>query len=157
MIKRNSAKQKQKEQKRFRTYSLIVVCAALSVTGIFLAGRQHFSWMDYGMKNSKLRKQIEELEGEKRRLMLAREVSLSPMEIKKAAKKVGIIDVQTSQPTMAQLTSITKDKAVPPIKVDASNPMIEKTVAVSPAPTAAAISLKKIEKPVKQSSKTIAE
>ena len=33
------------------------------------------------MKNSRLRKQIDDLESEKRRLLLAREVSLSPAEI----------------------------------------------------------------------------
>lgn len=154
MAKRKTAKQVEKEQKRWRTYSLIFVCGMLMVAGVFFAGRQHFSWMDYGMKNSKLRKQIEELEGEKRRLLLAREISLSPMEIKKAAKKIGINnDSSTDQPTLAQIATTTKDKAVPPVKTESTNPMIEKTAAVSPSVAVTTASLKKVEKPVRSTTK----
>ena len=80
------------EPKRWRTFLMTAVCGLLLVSGFFFAGRQHFSSMDYGMKNSKLRRQVDELEAEKRRLMLAREVSLTPAEIKRAAKKSGILD-----------------------------------------------------------------
>ena len=66
------------EPKRWRTFLLMGVCLTLLVSGFFFAGRQHFSSMDYGMKNAKLRNQIVQLEAEKRRLVLAREVSLSP-------------------------------------------------------------------------------
>jgi hypothetical protein len=59
--------------------------------GFFLAARQHFMSMDYGFKNSKLKKQLEDLEAEKRRLVLAREVSLSPTELRKAASRAASI------------------------------------------------------------------
>ena len=85
--KRTRAKQQRKGFGGWRTSLLAFVCMLILVCGIFLAGRQHFSSMDFGMKNSRLRKQVDELEAEKRRLLLAREVSLSPAEIKKAAKK----------------------------------------------------------------------
>ena len=39
---------------------LTIACAAFLATGFFFAARQHFAAMDLGMKNSKLRKQIEE-------------------------------------------------------------------------------------------------
>ena len=68
---------------------MIVVAGAILVVGFFFAAQQHFSSIDYGIKNSRLRKQIDELEAEKRRLLLAKEVSLSPAEIKKAARKMG--------------------------------------------------------------------
>lgn len=116
---------------RFRTYSLISVCALLLVAGFFFAGRQHFSSMDYGMKNSKLRRQIDQLEAEKRRLLLAREISLSPAELKKAAKKVGITDPVQSA-TVPQLASINKEKAAPPA-VEEEKPLVVKTAAVTPA------------------------
>ena len=80
----------------WRVILIVGVCSALFAAGFFVAGRQHFASMDYGMKNSRLRKQIEELESQKRRLILAREISLSPNEIKKAAKKAGLF--QTPEP-----------------------------------------------------------
>ena len=155
MAKRKNARQVEIEQKRWRTYSLIFVCGMLMVAGVFFAGRQHFSWMDYGMKNSKLRKQIEELEGEKRRLLLAREISLSPVEIKKAAKKIGINnnDSDTAEPVIAQIANVTKDKAVSPVKTESTNPMIEKTAAVSPAVIVTTASLKKVEKSVRSTAR----
>lgn len=117
---------------RARTYLLIAMCMLLFVAGLFFAGRQHFSSMDYGMKNSRLRKQVDELESEKRRLLLAREVSMSPAEIKKAAKRVGLFGDETPENVVAQVTSATKEKAVPPMSAS-SNPLITKTVAVAPA------------------------
>ncbi len=51
------------------------------------------------MKNSRLRKQVDDLETEKRRLLLAREVAQSPNEIKRAALKHN---VSPSSATLAQ-------------------------------------------------------
>jgi hypothetical protein len=72
---------------------LTLVCGVVLAVGFFFAARQHFSSMDYGMKNSKLRKQKDELEGTQRQLLLNKEISLSPSEIKKAAKKIGLTDM----------------------------------------------------------------
>ena len=66
------------------------------VVGFFFAARQHFSSIDFGIKNSRLRKQIEELESSKRRLILAKEIALSPAEIKKAARKIGLREMTAS-------------------------------------------------------------
>lgn len=87
-----------------KMYVLMFVCLVVVVAGFFLAARQHFSSMDYGMRNSKLRKQLDDLESEKRRLLFAREVSLSPAEIKKAAQKLGIDDVDVAAPQMASIS-----------------------------------------------------
>ena len=75
---------------------LTLCCGLILVTGFFLAARQHFSSIDFGIKNSKLRKQIEELEADKRRLILSKEIALSPAEIKKAAKKIGLTEMTAS-------------------------------------------------------------
>ena len=154
MIKRNRTKAAP-ARSRWRTYTLILTCCLLTATGFFLAGRQHFSWMDYGMKNSRLRKQIDDLEAEKRRLLLAREISLSPMEIKKAAKKFGLADAEGSS-TVAQVATSTKEKAVPAASLGSAavastsaptKPMVTKTVAVTPAPQATVASYKKMDRP----------
>ncbi|MBK8302661.1 MAG: hypothetical protein WBC19_10210 [Pyrinomonadaceae bacterium] len=159
MIKRKAAARRQSEQKRGRTYALILVCGLLVVSGFFFAGRQHFSSMDYGMKNSRLRKQIDDLESEKRRLLLAREISSSPMEIKKAAKKVGFGEPSADQPQMAQLTSVTKDKGVPPTAAaTAAAPdksLIVRTALVKPVPQAVTTALVKNNKTASQPKRTM--
>ena len=68
MKQRTKTPRRQTEPTRARTYALMAVCVLTVVGGFFFAGRQHFSSMDYGMKNSKLRRQVDELEAEKRRL-----------------------------------------------------------------------------------------
>lgn len=68
---------------------LLLACCLLLIVGFFFAARQHFASMDFSMKNSRLRKMSAELEDDKRRLMLAKEIALSPGEIKKAAQKIG--------------------------------------------------------------------
>ena len=75
---------------------LTLACGLILVVGFFFAARQHFSSIDFGIKNSKLRKQIEELESSKRRLILAKEIALSPAEIKKAAQKIGLREMTAS-------------------------------------------------------------
>ena len=92
------------------------------------------------MKNSRLRKQVDELEAEKRRLLLAREVSLSPAEIKKAAKRSGMIDSAAAESEVAQVASVTKEKAAPQQPASPIKSMIVKTAAVlaMPPPTVTA-------------------
>lgn len=119
---------------RWRTYLLMGVCLTLLASGFFFAGRQHFSSMDYGMKNSKLRNEIMKLEAEKLRLVHTREVALSPGEIRKAAKKAGIIGTPDTA-TVAQMASVTKEKATPavPNTPSDSKSLIIKTAVVAPA------------------------
>jgi hypothetical protein len=69
---------------------LVIVCAFVITAGFFFAARQHFTSMDYGIKNSRLRDQIQGLQTEKRRLLLAREVASSPLGIRKAAAAIGL-------------------------------------------------------------------
>jgi hypothetical protein len=89
----NKTPQKNKRERAplpWRYFMMMVLCGLFLIVGFFFAARQHFSAIDYGIKNSRLRKQIDELETEKRQLMLAKEIALSPAEIKKAAKKMGL-------------------------------------------------------------------
>lgn len=100
---------------RWKLYSLLFVSLLIIVTGFFFAGRQHFSSWDYSMKNSRLRKQVDELETEKRRLQIAREVAMSPNEIKRVAKKFGINEPElaVAPNTNAVKPAAAKDRAVP--------------------------------------------
>jgi hypothetical protein len=117
-----------------RAWPAILACVAVLACGFFLAARQHFSTMDFGMKNSRLRKQIDDLESEKRRLVLAREVSLSPTELKKAAVKAKVAVVDAVSNEVASLTSKDKPALAPAtaaLRSASSNPLITKTVATS--------------------------
>src|SRR5687768_16261679 len=141
-IRRNNAKR----TRGWQTYLLMAICLLMLITGFFFAARQHFSSMDYGMRNSKLRRQIDELESEKRRLLLAREVSMSPAEIKKAAFKT-----QLARPSEVEMTSVklesasaTKEKAAPVTKPDESS-LVVKTSAVTASATRVAAVYRKPE------------
>ena len=163
MIKRNQSKaeaaraRQQNDSKRWRTYGLMAVCGLLLISGFFFAGRQHFSSMDYGMKNSRLRKQVDELQAEKRRLLLAREVSLSPNEIKKAAKKTGMVDTAT-EVEVAQAAPAIKEKTTPPAPASEIKSMVIRTAAVTavaPMRIATVYSkTEKLEKPIKKTLST---
>ncbi len=134
-------------KRRFRTYVLMVVCGLVLVSGFFLAAREHFSSMDFGMKNSKLRKQIDDLQAEKRRLLLARETSLSPAELKKAAQKAGVGQPTEVAPTeVSQVPATISEKAGPPVKDEpAAATLVVKTSMT--APTASSVAaVAKIEK-----------
>ena len=72
---------------------LTLLCGLILVGGFFFAARQHFSSIDYGIKNSQLRKQKDELATAQRQLLLAKEVALSPPEIKKVAKEIGLTEI----------------------------------------------------------------
>lgn len=68
---------------------LTIACASFLAIGFFFAAQQHFASMDLGMKNSKLRKQIEEMEAQQRQLQLSREMGRSPAEVKRIALNKG--------------------------------------------------------------------
>lgn len=118
--------------KKLRIYAIAFVAVAVLGAGFFFAGRQHFSSMDVSMKNSKLRKQIDDLEAEKRRLILAREVAQSPSEIRKAAKKVGMEEVSVLQAQLNRLLPDAKAKATATASASAKPAMIVKTADVAP-------------------------
>ncbi|MBX3290129.1 MAG: hypothetical protein KF855_12370 [Acidobacteria bacterium] len=111
---------------------LTIICACVLAAGFFFAALQHFATMDIGFKNSSLRKQVEELEAEKRRLLLAREIALSPSEIAKTARSLGFTDAERQpQPELA----VAKDREPSPRPETAAlNESIERTSADTSAP-----------------------
>ena len=121
---------------------LIIVCTGVVAAGFFFAASQHFTSMDYGIKNSKLREQLRDLEAEKRRLLLAREVASSPLAIRKAARGLGL---ERSTGEMAAIPVANKPTSPKPATVTAvqakasdAKPEMQKvvrTVLTAPAAT----------------------
>lgn len=91
---------------------LTIACAAFLATGFFFAARQHFAAMDLGMKNSMLRKQIEGMEGQKRQLVLAREMVRSPAEMKRIAANKGFRQRDSGMMAIAASTTSSQASAL---------------------------------------------
>lgn len=157
MIKRNEKEpisvKRASPSKRFTTYALILICTLMLASGFFFAANQHFSSMDYGMKNSRLRKQVDQLEAEKRRLMLAKEISMSPNEIKKAAKKAGLFDPMPA-PVISQTAEPVQAKAVPAAPKN-EQPLIVKTASVTATTKPVTTAAFKSDKTGKETKKTL--
>jgi len=106
---KNSTVKRERDPIPWKYCVLTLVCGLLLVGGFFVAARQHFSVMDFAIKNSKLRREKETLESEQRRLYLTREISISPSEIKKAAKKIGLQEL-TAQSIQIMMPKKATDK-----------------------------------------------
>lgn len=112
---------------RLKLFAMMALAGSILIAGTFFAARQHFLSWDYGMKNSRMRKQIDELQTEKRRLLLARENSSSPSEIKRVAKKFGLSDGPGVVETSPELAL-----AKAPASAEHSAPKVTKTADVKP-------------------------
>lgn len=110
-------------------FVLTVVCGSILALGFFLVAVQHFVAIDLSFKNSSLRKQVQDLEAEKRRLLLAKEVALSPTEITRTATKLGfreadaVIAVETQAPAAPTVELARTDNRTAP----AAKPAVERT------------------------------
>lgn len=140
---------------RWKLYLVMVIISVVIVAGFFLSGKQHFSSWDFSIRNSKLRKQIDELETEKRRLILAREVANSPNELKRAVSR--LMPAKAAPAAVPALAVKTPDKnvdlAVAKKGNDRNEPYsIVKTAMVMPTKNVA-----KAEKPVRTIAKNLAE
>jgi hypothetical protein len=134
---------------------LVVICGSILIVGFFFAARQHFASIDYGIRNSKLRKQLDELEAEKRRLLLAKEVSLSPAQIRKAAQKLGLTSyTEGGTPTTAVAIPATAKAPVATAQADSATHI--KTIVISkPVKTVAPVNGPRTVKPEPEAKREI--
>jgi hypothetical protein len=135
--KRTSQKiHREKDPIPWRYCAVTLLCGAFLVGGFFLAARSHFSSIEFGIRNSTLRKQLQELESEKRRLMWQKETALAPSEIKKAAKKLGLTEMSAmSFASVLPSSSFEKPQALPASAKapDSTKKLVQKTVDAKPA------------------------
>lgn len=110
---------------RIRLYLLMAITISIILTGFFFAARQHFESIDYSIRNSSLRRQLDDLENEKRRLIAARERSASPAEIRKAVSRVRTTPSINNDIHLA--TDIRR-----PDSDEKRAPFIQKTAIISP-------------------------
>ncbi len=119
---------------KVRILLISIASVAAVAAGFFFAARQHFATMEFGLKNSQLRKQVENLEAERRRLILAKEVSLSPASIKETAARLGFRESIAAPPTSVGSRIEPSTRSVAPKaeltglrSVNASQPAVVKT------------------------------
>ncbi len=133
-------------------FVVIAICGCIIAAGFLLAARQHFVSMDLGMKNSKLRKQLEDLESENRRLVLSREIASSPLELTRTARNFGFVEagtapaaVQVASTSPAREPSAPNASAISSALKITSAPTVAKTASVRPTAVVAAKLASKIE------------
>ncbi|CAN5144661.1 hypothetical protein BH20ACI2_BH20ACI2_04540 [soil metagenome] len=131
MQKKNTVKRiqlktdKSEPSKRVSSFVAATACGLILTSGFFFAARQHFSSMEYGIKNSRLRKQLDDLRAEKQRLIYTREVAISPNEIKRAAKKASMFDSRTQTAPAPEMASVRRENK--PATTQESKPTVIKT------------------------------
>ncbi|MBK9439721.1 MAG: cbb3-type cytochrome oxidase assembly protein [Chloracidobacterium sp.] len=149
----NTRNRKTSPAARLKFYVLIGIAVVIVCTGFFVAAGQHFWSMDYGIKNSRLRKQLDDLETEKRRLLLSREVSVSPGQVKQAAKRLGITGLNGEAPQLASLVKTSPNSASAtasikdPVKTESQYPVVNAAFTASMSKIAKSVTTKKEEAP----------
>ena len=125
---------REKDPIPWRYCLLTLLCGTFLVGGFFVAARSHFSSIDFGIRNSSLKKQLEDLESEKRHLLWLKEKALSPAEIKKAAKKLGLTESTANNfQTFGGKIEEKSEKPVTAKKADEKpKQLVEKTVDAKP-------------------------
>lgn len=78
-----------------------LILGVMLVVGFAYAAQQHFAAHERGKRNVELQRVIEHLRAERQQLLAAREAALSPQQLKKLARKIGM---QT--PDVNQIDSI---------------------------------------------------
>ena len=76
---------------------MLLLCGLMIAAGFLYAGRQHFVALRYGYETENLRKVQAELAEEQRRFLIEREAALSPGRLERAARRLGMQPMQSSQ------------------------------------------------------------
>jgi cell division protein FtsL len=103
MIRRLPVRQKNSLVHRERDHGLLNKLAALLLCGLVLASgflyaaRQHFAALEFGYQSEGLRRERQKLLEDQRRLLLEREEAASPGRLERAARRIGMQQVQPAQ------------------------------------------------------------
>ncbi len=114
-----------------KTLVLMAICGCILLAGFFFAALQHFNTIDLGIRNSRMRKQLEDLESENRRLLLMKEIALSPAEVKRSATNLGFRSM-TPEEAMVSTTAAAKSAAKTE-QIAANKQLVQLTASQRPA------------------------
>lgn len=104
-------------QPGWKFYTMAVVCVVLLLGSLFFAARNHFASIKFAMKNAEIKKGLQDLEAEKRKLIISKEVAMSPAEISKAAQKLGFANMTAKNieavPSKTDVAKVSKAGSAP--------------------------------------------
>jgi hypothetical protein len=88
---------RERDRRAFSQLLGLLGCGALLAGGFIYAAQQHFIAVDYGYKNEELRREQRRLLEEQRRLLLTREQAVTPDQLERAARTLGLKPVSPAQ------------------------------------------------------------
>ena len=103
MIRRLPVRQKNPLVHRERDRGLLnrlaalLLCGLILASGFLYAARQHFAALEFGYQSEGLRRDRQKLLEDQRRLLLEREEAASPARLERAARQIGMQQVQPAQ------------------------------------------------------------
>lgn len=155
---KNNQVRREREPVSLKYVLLGAVCGIILVVGLIGAARQQFASINYGIKNAKLKKQVDELKSEQRRLQLNREVAMSPAEIKRAARRIGFTEmtaqnIQTFEANREAKEEFSKTIQPKVLKTAMTLPVIERERVVKPKNTVETVKLEPVAKSKKSDPK----
>lgn len=75
----------------------LLLCGLVLASGFLYAARLHFAALEFGYQSESLRRERQRLLDDHRRLLLEREEAASPARLERAARQIGMQQVQPAQ------------------------------------------------------------
>ncbi|HYE66441.1 MAG TPA: hypothetical protein VD966_12715 [Pyrinomonadaceae bacterium] len=103
----NSAIRRERDVRALSRLALLLFCGLVLAGGFVFAAGQHFAAVRYGYQSEELRRERTRLLEEQRRLLLEREQAMSPANLERAARGIGMHPVQPAQVDAAKIAAQT--------------------------------------------------
>jgi cell division protein FtsL len=103
MIRRLPIKQKnsliyrERDRGLIKRLAALLLCGLILASGFLYAARQHFAALEFGYQSEGLRSERQRLIEDQHRLLLEREEAASPARLERAARRIGMQQVQPAQ------------------------------------------------------------
>lgn len=127
MIRRLPVKQKnslihrERDRGLLRRLAALLLCGLLLASGFLYAARQHFAALEFGYQSEGLRRERQRLIEDQRRLLLEREEAASPARLERAARQIGMQQVQPVQIGAPKEKKPLPEKSAPAVGPATSN------------------------------------
>lgn len=102
---------KLRSKRRMKVAVFITVCVGLLFVGVFFAAQQQFTKWHLSRQNAELRRTVDRLQGERDKLISHREMATSVSELKRSARKAGLLDAPPATNELA-VAQTQKNKTV---------------------------------------------
>ena len=94
---KNSLVHRERDRGLLNRLAALLLCGLILASGFLYAARQHFAALEFGYQSEGLRRDRQKLLEDQRRLLLEREEAASPARLERAARQIGMQQVQPAQ------------------------------------------------------------